>query len=71
MTKFEATARDIKARKLADVLIAHGATADAVTGIPESHRAITAELAGVRNPSPLTWIAVAELVAAHNAGPVV
>jgi len=61
---YAVTARQIKAAKMAEVLIAHGATAADVHAMPLRGRAIVAELAGTRPPSPLTWVEVAERVAA-------
>ena len=62
MTAYEAAGRAAKAAKLAAVLIAHGATAADVHAMPRAGRAVVAELAGCRPPSPTTWVMVAELV---------
>jgi hypothetical protein len=62
MTAYEAAARTAKAAKLAAVLIAHGATAAEVHAMPRAGRAVVAQLAGTRPPSPTTWLMVAELV---------
>lgn len=64
MTRFEVVARNLKARKMADVLSILGATPATAAALPESHRRIAATLAGCHTPSPATWAAVVELVRA-------
>lgn len=59
---FETKARMSKAAKLADVLLAQGITSEQVHAIPIQGRLIAAAVAGVRRPSPLTWLVVAELL---------
>lgn len=66
MTRYEAAARTAKAAKLADVLIAHGATAAQAAELPESHRQVVAELAGTRLPSPTTWAQVVDQLRARE-----
>jgi hypothetical protein len=68
MTHGEATARMIKATKLATVLIAHRAEPAVVAAMPEAGRRLTATLAGTRSPSETTWALVTDLVEAHDAG---
>lgn len=61
---FAVAARQLKARKMADVLTLHHADAATAAALPEFHRLITAELAGCLKPSATTWQLVVELVAA-------
>lgn len=56
-------ARNLKAGRLADVLILHGATAAQAAALPTEARTTVAALAGTRLPSPTTWDLVVELVA--------
>jgi len=62
MTAYEVVARQAKARKLADVLTILGADAATAAALPESHRAITATLAGCHTPSEATWALVCDYV---------
>ena len=64
----EATARVRKARRLAAVLTAHGATADQARSLPPLGRAICAELAGTRPASDATWATVVGLLRVGVAG---
>lgn len=64
ITAREASARTVKASKMANVLIAHKADVATVAALPEEGRRIVAELAGCRMPSSTTWALVAEMVAA-------
>lgn len=62
--RFATAARQVKARKMADVLTIHHADSATVAALPESHRLVVAELAGCRVPSATTWALVAEMVGA-------
>lgn len=63
-SKFERLARQAKATKMANVLIAHGADAATVAALPAKGRRIVTELAGCRVASDKTWELVVSLVAA-------
>jgi hypothetical protein len=60
---FATKARNAKAAKIADVLIAHGATAAEARALPIESRLTASTLAGARRPSPVTWDLVCELLA--------
>lgn len=60
---YEITNRALKAAKLADCLILHGATSAQAAGLPPKYRLATATLAGVRPPSDTTWDEVVQLLA--------
>lgn len=61
--RFAAAARQLKARRMADVLTLHHADAASAAALPQSHRLITAELAGCHKPSATTWLLVCQMVA--------
>lgn len=58
----EATARAVKASKLADVLVAHGATAAEAEALPPSGRRMAERLAGVNKGSSATWAVVVAML---------
>lgn len=58
----EATARIRKAHAIAEVLAAHGGTADEAATLPLDGQRIAASLAGVRPASEATWACVVALL---------
>ncbi len=60
MTTHEAAARQAKATKMANVLLAHGADAQAAAALPSHGRRIVAKLAGTKLPSETTWAVVVD-----------
>lgn len=68
MTKYEVTARQIKARKMADTLLAQAPAAFWLSSershpAPADFWATVAKAAGVRTPSATTWTVVLDMLA--------
>jgi hypothetical protein len=66
VTAHEAAARTRKAFKLVAVLRQANAMAAEAEALPESHRAVVAELAGCPSPSDVTWAVVVEMLRAQE-----
>lgn len=66
MNAYAAAARQLKAARLAAVLITHGADAASTAALDGPTRLSVAALAGTRPPSADTWALVVELVAGSS-----
>jgi hypothetical protein len=60
--RHEVTRRIRKAKRLAEVLAAHDATAEQAADLPQPGRAMCAALAGVQVPSERTWATTVALL---------